>query len=51
MLCVLEVLKKYSDENHMLTQKDINDLVIKEYGEIIHRDTIRSLINTALNAV
>ena len=44
MLCVLEVLKKYSDENHMLTQKDINDLVIKEYGEIVHRDTIRSII-------
>lgn len=33
ILCVLEVLKKYSDENHRLNQKEITELIRKEFAD------------------
>lgn len=41
ILCVLEVLKKYSDENHRLNQKEIAELIRKEFGVEVERKTIK----------
>lgn len=41
ILCVLEVLKKYSDENHRLNQKEISDLIRKEFDVEVERKTIK----------
>ena len=48
-LCVLSVLKKYSDKNHTLSQKQIKELVLSEYGEELHRDTIRTAIKELID--
>lgn len=37
----LEILKKYTDENHRVSQKDIADILRKEYDMIIDRKTIK----------
>jgi len=39
-LNILSVLKKYSDEDHKLTQKEINKLLEKEYGESADRKAV-----------
>lgn len=41
ILCVLEVLKKYSDENHRLNQKEISELIRKEFDVEVERKTIK----------
>lgn len=41
ILCVLEVLKKYSDENHHLNQKEISELIRKEFDVEVERKTIK----------
>lgn len=38
---ILNILKKYSDENHRLSQKDISDLLKKEYGMEVDRKAIK----------
>lgn len=43
---ILEILKKHSNENHPLTQKQIGDLLEKDYGMIVDRKAIkRNLAN------
>ena len=37
----LEILQKYSDENHRLSQKDIMDILRKEYDMVIDRKTVK----------
>lgn len=44
-LYILEILKKYSDENHPLQVSDIARIVEKTYGMIIDPRTIRRNIN------
>lgn len=41
VLYILDVLKKYSDESHRLSQKDICDILKKEYGVYAERKSIR----------
>ena len=38
----LEVLKKYTDEEHTLSQKEISDLLKSEYDTTVDRRTIKS---------
>jgi predicted DNA-binding transcriptional regulator YafY len=38
---ILEILKKYSDENHRLSQKEIGNLLKTEYGMTADRKAIR----------
>ena len=46
ILNILEILKKHSNENHPLTQKQIGDLLEKNYGMIVDRKAIkRNLAN------
>ena len=42
VLSILSVLKKYTDENHTLSQKQINELIFSEYEDEFDRETIRN---------
>lgn len=43
---ILEILKRYSDENHKLSQKDIIELLERDYMMTINRRTVkRNLLN------
>ena len=47
MLCVLEILRKYSDEEHPLSSMKISEILEKEYGiKCDRKATIYSDINT-----
>ena len=41
ILSILDILKKYSDENHRLSAKDIVDILEKEYSQKVERKSIR----------
>ena len=41
ILQILDILRKYSDENHRLSQKEIADLLEKEYGTTVERKAIK----------
>ena len=46
ILNILDILRRYSDENHRLSQKDIADILRKEYGMSAERKAIRrNLLN------
>ena len=38
---ILDILRKYTDENHHLSQKEIADILEKEYGMKVERKSIR----------
>lgn len=38
---ILDILRKYTDENHRLNQKDIIDILKKEYDMSVDRKTVR----------
>lgn len=43
---ILDILKRYTDENHRLSQKEISEILKKEYGMTADRKAIRrNLIN------
>lgn len=47
MLCVLDILRKYSDEEHPLSSSKISELLLSEYGiDCDRKATIYSDINT-----
>ena len=48
LLLILEILRKYTDENHRLSQKDIADILKNEYGLNVDRKTVRRNITTLL---
>ena len=39
---ILDILRKYTDEKHTLSQKDIQDKLKKEYDMIVDRKTIKA---------
>lgn len=41
ILDILDILRKHSDENHRLSQQQIQNLVEKEYGMKVDRKTVR----------
>lgn len=41
ILNILDILKKYTDEEHKLSQKEIEDILRREYGIIADRKAIR----------
>ncbi len=49
ILYILEVLKQYSDENHLLTQKDIIDRIYSDYGMECERKSIGSNIDSLID--
>ena len=43
---ILDILRKYTDENHRLSQKEIVDILKTEYDMTVERKTIkRNLMN------
>ena len=45
MFYILDILREYSDENHLLTQKEIHDKLLNIYGVEIERKTISTTID------
>ncbi len=41
IVCILEILRKYSDENHRLKQREIVDLLDREYGINVDRKAVQ----------
>ncbi len=41
IVCILEILRKYSDENHRLKQREIVDLLDREYGITVDRKAVQ----------
>lgn len=48
-LLILEVLKKHSDENNKLTQKEISALVERDYGVLFDRHTLKRNLDNLLD--
>ena len=46
---ILEILKRYTDENHRLSQKDIADILKREYDMVADRKAIRRNINDLMD--
>ena len=43
---ILDILKRYTDENHKLSQKQIADILKNEYNTVVERKTIkRNIMN------
>lgn len=49
ILDILDILRRYSDENHRLSQKDIADILRKEYNMVADRKAIRRNIINLMN--
>ena len=47
---ILSILKKYSDENHRLSQKEIKDLLEREYDMKVERKAIKRNLMNLLDA-
>ena len=41
ILNILEILRKYSDENHRLSQKEIQDILAREYATVVDRKAVK----------
>ena len=39
---ILDILKRYTDENHRLSQKEIQDILEREYEMKVDRKAIKS---------
>ena len=48
-LCILEILRKYTDEEHTLDQKDIIEKLRTEYDLEVERKAVRHNIEELLN--
>ena len=48
-LCILNILKEYSDEQHLLTQSDIIKKIEDEYGLQLERKSISSNIDSLID--
>ncbi len=44
-LCVLNILKEWSDQDHPLSMQEIRDLLIREYDKILDRRTVYSVMD------
>ena len=47
-LNILDILNKYSDENHRLSQRDISDILRTKYNMTVERKAVRSSITDLL---
>ena len=42
ILCILEIMKKYTDEQHRLSQKEVMDLLEKKYEMQVDRKSVKA---------
>ena len=47
---ILDILKKYSDEDHRLTQKDIIELLKRDYNMTVDRKSVKSNLMNLIEA-
>lgn len=50
ILNILEILKKHTNENHPLTQKQIGELLEKDYGMIVDRKAIKRNLSNLMES-
>lgn len=50
ILNILEILKDYTDENHSLTQKEISDLLVKNYDMKVDRKSVKRNLSDLIDA-
>ncbi len=50
ILYILDILKKYSDENHALTQKEIGEYLLRDYGMSSDRKAVRRNLMELMDA-
>ena len=50
ILDILEILKKYSDENHRLSQQDIIRILKRDYGMTADRKSVRRNLTELMDA-
>ena len=49
ILNILDILKKYTDEEHRLSQKDIVDILRTEYGMVADRKSVKRNIQNLMD--
>ena len=50
ILYILQILRKYTDENHTMTQQQIADKLLSEYGIEVNRATIKRNLSDLIDA-
>ena len=50
ILYILQILRKYTDANHPMTQQDIADRLRSEYGITVNRSTVRRNLEDLIDA-
>ena len=50
ILYILNILKKYTDVNHTMTQQQIADKLLSEYGMEVNRATVKRNISDLIDA-
>ena len=46
---IIEILRKYTDENHVISQKEIIDILEKEYDMTADRKTVKRNIDMLID--
>ena len=49
ILNILDILKKYTDQEHRLSQKDIVDILRTEYGMVADRKSVKRNIQNLMD--
>ena len=49
LLCILQILREYSDENHPLTQAQIISKIVNNYGLELERKSIGANIESLID--
>ena len=50
ILCILQILRKYTDENHTMTQQQIADKLLSDYGLEVSRSTVKRNVTDLIDA-
>ena len=50
ILYILNILKKYTDMNHTMTQQEIADKLMSDYGMAVNRATVKRNVSDLIDA-
>ena len=50
ILYILNILRKYTDVNHTMTQQEIADRLLSDYGMTVNRATVKRNIEDLIDA-
>ena len=51
ILYILNILRKYTDVNHTMTQQEIADRLLSDYGMTVNRATVKRNIEDLIDAL